>query len=111
MVEPLLSDTTPPRSLAFQLDRLGQALDRSPETAPSPEPRAPMSAPRTRLAAWEPHELLRPPPGAPAGEDAPTAPLAEIDAATESLRTLATALEDRFFRASESTSRWGVDDV
>jgi hypothetical protein len=28
-----------------------------------------------------------------------------------SLRELATALEDRFFRPSESTSRWGVDDV
>ena len=70
-----------------------------------------MSALRTRLAAWEPHELLRPLPGAPAGEDAPTALPAEIDAATESLRSLATALEDRFFRASESTSRWGVDDV
>ena len=111
LVELLLSDTTLPRSLAFQLDRLGQALDRLPETAPSPELRAPMSALRTRLAAWEPHELLRPLPGAPAGEDAPTALLAEIDAATESLRSLATALEDRFFRASESTSRWGVDDV
>ncbi|MCZ4325838.1 circularly permuted type 2 ATP-grasp protein [Brachybacterium paraconglomeratum] len=111
LVELLLSDTTLPRSLAFQLDRLGQALDRLPETAPSPELRAPMSALRTRLAAWEPHELLRPLPGAPAGEDAPTALPAEIDAATESLRSLATALEDRFFRASESTSRWGVDDV
>ena len=111
LVELLLSDTTLPRSLAFQLDRLGQALDRLPETAPSPELRAPLSALRTRLAAWEPHELLRPLPGAPAGEDAPTALPAEIDAATESLRSLATALEDRFFRASESTSRWGVDDV
>ena len=111
LVELLLSDTTLPRSLAFQLDRLGHALDRLPETAPSPELRAPLSALRTRLAAWEPHELLRPLPGAPAGEDAPTALPAEIDAATESLRSLATALEDRFFRASESTSRWGVDDV
>lgn len=111
LVELLLSDTTLPRSLAFQLDRLGQALDRLPETAPSPELRAPMSALRTRFAAWEPHELLRPLPGAPAGEEAPTALPAEIDAATESLRSLATALEDRFFRASESTSRWGVDDV
>lgn len=135
LVELLLSDTTLPRSIVFQLDRLGQALDRLPETAPSPDLRAPMSALRTRLGDWEPHELLRPLPdsdgqgavsggtvdggtidgtavsGGTAAGGAPTALLAEIDAAMDSLRTLATALEDRFFRAPESTSRWGVDDV
>jgi len=111
LVELLLSDTTLPRSIAFQLERLGQALDRLPETAPSPELRAPLSALRTRLGAWEPHVLLRPLPGAAPGEGAPTALLEEVDAATESLRELATALEDRFFRPSESTSRWGIDDV
>jgi uncharacterized circularly permuted ATP-grasp superfamily protein/uncharacterized alpha-E superfamily protein len=111
LVELLLSDTTLPRSIAFQLDRLDQALDRLPETAPSPELRAPMSALRARLTAWEPYELLRPLPGTAPGQGAPTAMLEEVEAAMASLRELATALEDRFFRPSESTSRWGVDDV
>jgi uncharacterized alpha-E superfamily protein len=111
LVELLLSDTTLPRSIAFQLERLGQALDRLPETAPSPELRAPLSALRTRLASWEPHALLRPLPGEGSGEGAPTVLLAEVDAATDSLRELAAALEDRFFRPSETTSRWGIDDV
>ena len=116
LVELLMDDATLPRSLAFQLDRLGQALDRLPEPAPSPELRAPMAALRTRLAGWEPHELLRPLPepassGGTTPAGAPTALLTEVDAATDSLRALATALEDRFFRPTESTSRWGVDDV
>ena len=111
LVELLLSDTTLPRSIAFQLDRLGQALDRLPEPAPSPDLRAPMSALRARLAGWEPAELLGPLPGATPDDGVPTALLAEVDAATASLRELATALEDRFFRRTEAASRWGVDDV
>ena len=46
-----------------------------------------------------------------AGSAAPTALLTEVEAAVALLRELATALENRFFHPSESTSRWGVDDV
>ena len=49
--------------------------------------------------------------GADAVLGAPTALLEEADAALETLRELATALENRFFRPSESASRWGIDDV
>ena len=70
-----------------------------------------MSALRARLAGWEPAELLGPLPGATPDDGVPTALLAEVDAATASLRELATALEDRFFRRTEAASRWGVDDV
>ncbi|MBB5832326.1 circularly permuted type 2 ATP-grasp protein [Brachybacterium aquaticum] len=115
LVELLLSDATLPRSIAFQLDRLGQALDRLPELTPSPELRAPLSELRSRIASWEPQALLRPLEGATAlpgpGAGVPTPLLQEADAAMESLRELATALENRYFRPSEATSRWGVDDV
>ncbi|MGP9538637.1 circularly permuted type 2 ATP-grasp protein [Brachybacterium sp. AOP43-C2-M15] len=111
LVELLLDDTTLPRSIAFQLDRLGLALDRLPEVSPSPELRAPLTSLRSRLASWQPQELLRPRDGADAVDGAPTALLDEADAAVESLRELATALENRYFRPSESTSRWGIDDV
>ena len=111
LVELLLDDTTLPRSLAFQLDRLGLALDRLPEVSPSPELRSPLTALRSRLGSWQPQEMLQPLATAEAGEGAPTALLEEADAATDSLRELATALENRFFRPSESTSRWGIDDV
>src|SRR5699024_738817 len=47
LMELLLSDTTLPRSIAFQLDRLGQTLDRLPEVAPTPELRAPLTALRS----------------------------------------------------------------
>lgn len=111
LMELLLADTSLPRSIAFQLDRLGQALDRLPETTPSPELRAPLIALRSRISAWDPQELLRPLEGGASGDGAPTALLSEADAAMDSLRTLATALENRFFRPSESTSRWGIDHV
>ena len=114
LVELLQSDATLPRSLVFQLDRLTRALDRLPETSPSPELRAPLTALRSRLSSWEPRELLRPldrEAATSAVEGAPTALLGEADAATASLRELAVALENRYFRPSESTSRWGVDDV
>ena len=124
LMELLLSDTTLPRSIAFQLDRLGQTLDRLPEVAPTPELRAPLTALRSRLSSWQPQTMLRPldtgaegDAGAGAGAHAdavlgaPTALLEEADAALETLRELATALENRFFRPSESASRWGIDDV
>ena len=111
LMELLLNDTTLPRSIAFQLDRLSAALDRLPEVAPSPELRAPLTALRSRIGSWAPQELLRPAEGAEAGGGAPTALLDEVDAAIDLLRELATALENRFFHPSESTSRWGVDDV
>ena len=125
LVELLLNDATLPRSIAFQLERLGAALDRLPEVTPSPELRAPLIALRARIGAWDPQELLRPTeqpegstgsPGsavsaASAGSAAPTALLTEVEAAVALLRELATALENRFFHPSESTSRWGVDDV
>ncbi len=111
LLELLLSDTTLPRSIAFQLDRLGRVLDRLPEMTPSPELRAPLTALRSRLGAWDPQALLSPAAGADLSDGAPTPLLEEADAAMASLRELATALEDRFFRPSESTSRWGIDDV
>ena len=111
LVELLLNDTTLPRSIAFQLDRLGAALDRLPEVTPAPELRAPLIALRSRIGSWDPQELLRPTEEADADEGAPTALLEEADAAIDLLRELATALENHFFHPSESTSRWGVDDV
>ena len=145
LLELLLHDTTLPRSIAFQLDRLNSTLDRLPEVTPSPELRAPLTALRSRIGSWQPQELLRPastpgtvsdsPSGSPSGSvpgppsaptptpappsaptpaargGAPTSMLEEADAAIGSLRELATALENRFFRPSESTSRWGIDDV
>ncbi|APX34221.1 hypothetical protein BH708_17610 [Brachybacterium sp. P6-10-X1] len=111
LLELLLTDTTLPRSIAFQLDRLHSTLDRLPELDPSPELRSPLTALRSRIGAWEPRELLRPADGADASDGAPTALLEEADAAILTLRELAGALENRFFRPSESTSLWGVDDV
>ncbi len=125
LLELLLHDTTLPRSIAFQLDRLNSTLDRLPEVTPSPELRAPLTALRSRIGSWEPQELLRPASGTAPGSTsavasaptpaarggAPTSMLEEADAAIGSLRELATALENRFFRPSESTSRWGIDDV
>lgn len=123
LLELLLHDTTLPRSIAFQLDRLNSTLDRLPEVTPSPELRAPLTALRSRIGSWQPQELLRPvpasgmAPGAPSAAapaargGAPTSMLEEADAAIASLRELATALENRFFQPSESTSRWGIDDV
>lgn len=111
LMELLLNDVTLPRSIAFQLDRLGAALDRLPETAPTPQLRAPLGALRARVTAWQAEELLRPLAAGPGADGAPTALLEEAEAAMESLRELASALEDRFFLPSESTSRWGVDDV
>ncbi|MGO1600155.1 MAG: circularly permuted type 2 ATP-grasp protein [Brachybacterium sp.] len=110
LLELLLTDTTLPRSIAFQLDRLGQALDRLPDVTPSPELRAPLIALRSRISGWEARELLSPL-GGEAADGAPTALLEEADAAMDTLRELATALENRFFHPSESTSRWGIDDV
>lgn len=110
LLELLLTDTTLPRSIAFQLERLGLALDRLPDVAPTPELRAPLSALRSRIDGWDARELLRPL-GGEAADGAPTALLDEADAAMDTLRELATALENRFFRPSESTSRWGIDDV
>lgn len=111
LLELLLSDTTLPRSIAFQLERLGMALDRLPEVTPSPELRAPLIALRSRIGSWEARELLRPVAETDDSASAPTALLEEVDAAIDLLRELATALENRFFRPSESTSRWGIDDV
>lgn len=110
LLELLLTDTTLPRSIAFQLDRLSQALDRLPDVTPSPELRAPLIALRARIGAWQARDLLRPL-GGEAADGAPTALLEEADAAMDTLRELATALENRFFHPSESTSRWGIDDV
>lgn len=111
LLELLLSDATLPRSIVFQLERLHTTLDRLPEVTPSPELRAPLTSLRTRIGDWEPRELLRPLDDAAARDGAPTALLAETDAAIGTLRELATAVENRFFRPSESTSMWGVDDV
>ncbi|MGO2825226.1 MAG: circularly permuted type 2 ATP-grasp protein [Brachybacterium alimentarium] len=115
LLELLLHDTTLPRSIAFQIERLGSTLDRLPEVEPAPELRAPWTSLRSRIASWEPRSLLRPGSGmlVEGGESggAPTAMLAEVDAAIASLRELATALEDHYFRPSEATSRWGIDDV
>ncbi|MEE1651567.1 circularly permuted type 2 ATP-grasp protein [Brachybacterium sp. J144] len=112
LLELLLADTTLPRSIAFQIERLSAALDRLPEGTPALELRAPLTSLRTRLAGWHAHDLLQPAEDAGAGPDGtPTPLLTEIDGAIASLRELATALENRFFRPSESTSRWGVDDV
>lgn len=111
LLELLLSDTTLPRSIAFQLERLGMALDRLPEVTPSPELRTPLIALRSRIGSWEARELLRPVAETDDSASAPTALLEEVDAAIDLLRELATALENRFFRPSESTSRWGIDDV
>lgn len=115
LLELLLHDTTLPRSIAFQIERLGSTLDRLPEVEPAPELRAPWTSLRSRIASWEPRSLLRPGSGmlVEGGESggAPTAMLAEVDSAIASLRELATALEDHYFRPSEATSRWGIDDV
>ncbi|MGO2586146.1 MAG: hypothetical protein ACTH9F_12465, partial [Brachybacterium tyrofermentans] len=76
----------------------------SPSGSPSGSVPGPPSAPTPTPA----------PPSAPtpaARGGAPTSMLEEADAAIGSLRELATALENRFFRPSESTSRWGIDDV
>ncbi|MDN6400710.1 MAG: circularly permuted type 2 ATP-grasp protein, partial [Brachybacterium sp.] len=110
LLELLLTAPPLPRSIAFQLDRLGQALDRLPDVTPSPELRAPLIALRSRISGWEARELLSPL-GGEAADGAPTALLEEADAAMDTLRELATALENRFFHPSESTSRWGIDDV
>lgn len=108
LLELLLSDATLPRSLAFQLERLGASLDRLPESTPSPELRAPLSSLRTRVTGWSPRELLQP--ASTAGPSA-TALLDETSGAITSLRELAGALEDVYFRPTESTSPWGFDDV
>src|SRR5699024_7974484 len=102
LLELLLTDTTLPRSIAFQPDRLGRALYRLPGVAPTPALRAPLSALRSRIDGWDARELLRPL-GGEAADGAPTALLDEADAAMDTLRELATALENRFFRPSEST--------
>ncbi|GAB4097009.1 circularly permuted type 2 ATP-grasp protein [Brachybacterium horti] len=108
LLELLIGDATLPRSLAFQLDRLGAVLDRLPERTPAVELRAPLAALRSRVGAWQPRELLTPRDEEPGS---PTGLVAEAGAAMESVRELSTALENRFFRASESTSPWGFDDV
>lgn len=108
LLELLLTDMTLPRSIAFQLDRLGTALDRLPEATPSPELRAPLTALRSRVHSWSPQELLRP---VHDQDGAPTALLEEADGAIASLRELATALENLYFRPTEATSPWGFDDV
>ena len=108
LLELLLSDTTLPRSIVFQLDRLGAAVDRLPEVSPTPELRSPLTAVRTRVEGWAARELLHP---ADDSEGAATVLLEEVDAAIASLRELATAIENRFFRPSESASLWGTDDV
>lgn len=110
LLELLLADATLPRSLAFQLERLGASLDRLPEPTPSPELRAPLSSLRTRVAGWSPRELLQSA-SSSAGGDASTALLEETTGAITSLRELASALEDVYFRPTESTSPWGFDDV
>ena len=83
LMELLLNDTTLPRSIAFQLERLSAALDRLPEVTPSPELRAPLIALRSRIGSWAPQELLRPAEGAEAGGGAPTALLDEVDTAID----------------------------
>ncbi|PMC75630.1 circularly permuted type 2 ATP-grasp protein [Brachybacterium sp. UMB0905] len=132
VLELLLADPALPRSIAFQLQRLGQVLDRLPEGSPSAALRTPLTALRSRVAEWEPRELLCPlegpdgadgadrvdradeidgPDGVDGPDGAPTALLAEADAAVSTLRELATKLEQHYFHASESTSHWGIDDV
>src|SRR5699024_7008117 len=53
LLELLLNDTTLPRSIAFQLERLHSTLDRLPEITPSPELRAPLTSLRSRISAWD----------------------------------------------------------
>src|SRR5699024_818263 len=71
LLELLLTDTTLPRSIAFQLERLGLALDRLPDVAPTPELRAPLIALRpastagmraTCCARWTGSRPTAPPP-------------------------------------------------
>src|SRR5699024_12629565 len=90
LLELLLTDTTRPRSIAFQLERLGLALDRLPDVAPTPELRGPLIALRSRIDGWDARDLLRPLDGESA-DGAPTALLEEADAAMATLRELATA--------------------
>lgn len=122
LLELLMADATLPRSVAFQLDRLGQSLDRLPEPTPFPAVRAPFSALRARVATWSPGDLLSVEPApddigstsgstGPASADGRTALLAETTAAIDSLRELSGALEDAYFRPTESTSPWGFEDV
>ena len=108
LLDLLLTDATLPRSIAFQLDRLDAVIDRLPEVSPTPELRAPLKAVRARVEGWSARELLRP---LDESEGAATLLLEEADAAIALLRELATAVENRFFRPSESTSLWGFDDV
>lgn len=108
LLELLLSDASLPRSLAFQLDRLTAVLDRLPEPTPAVDLRAPLAALRTRVSAWDVRELLSP---QEERDGSPTVLVAEAGAAIESLRELSTAIENRFFRHTESTSPWGFDDV
>src|SRR5699024_682877 len=108
LLDLLLTDATLPRSIAFQLDRLDAVIDRLPEVSPTPELRAPLKAVRARVEGWRARELLRP---LDASEGAATLLLEEADAAIALLRELATAVENRFFRPSDSASLWGFDDV
>lgn len=108
LVEMLLGDATLPRSIAFQLEQLAESLDRLPEPTPAVELRAPLAALRVRVGSWEPRELLRP---ADRSVGSPTPLIEEAAEAMRTLRELATAVENRYFRPSEATSPWGVDDV
>ena len=109
LLELLLHDTTLPRSIAFQLDRLNS--DPGPTAGGDALARAAGAADRAALA----HRLLAAAGAAaarvdagngvrlgggptPARGGAPTSMLEEADAAIGSLRELATALENRFFR-------------
>ncbi|PWH07003.1 hypothetical protein DEO23_05375 [Brachybacterium endophyticum] len=109
LLELALEDTTLPRSLAFQLDALREAVGRLPETTTESRARSLLTELSGRVAGWRARELLAvDEQSAGAG---PTVLVAETTAAMGTLRELSEALEEEYFRVPESTSTWGFDDV
>lgn len=133
LLELLLGDATLPRSLAFQVEALRGTITRLPEISALSEGRAHLADLTARIGAWQPRALLAPVGGAgsvggagpvggastgsgalPVGTDragVPTALVAEATGAITSLRQMASALEDEYFRTPETSSTWGDDDV
>lgn len=115
LAELLLSDAALPRSLAFQVERLRETVDRLPDTSAGSEVRSLLADLRVRTDGLRARELLRPQEEAGASSagagPAVTALPAQLAPVRELLRTLSTAFEDEFFRAPERTAPWGIDDV
>ncbi|GAA1722073.1 circularly permuted type 2 ATP-grasp protein [Brachybacterium phenoliresistens] len=107
LAEMLLADAALPRSLAFQVERLREAVDRLPDTSATSEVRSLLADLRSRTESLSARSLLQP----EAEGSARTGVPAQLGAARDLLRTLSTALEEEFFRAPERTAAWGIDDV